>query len=85
MSHSANTFFHFPSFSSVLRYPQSVFGDTAASLSSISEISRKARKAGPLAKRVSDAISQSRASSLVKRFKNAAPAWLAQATPCAPA
>ena len=48
-------------------------------------ISRKARKAGPLAKRVSDTISQSRASSLVKRFENAAPAWLAQVPPCASA
>jgi hypothetical protein len=41
-------------------------------------ISRKARKAGLLAKRVSDAISQSHASSLVKGFENAAPAWLAK-------
>jgi hypothetical protein len=48
-------------------------------------ISRKARKAGPLAKRVSDAISQSRASLLVKRFEKAAPAWLAQVPPCASA
>jgi hypothetical protein len=48
-------------------------------------ISRKARKAGLLAKRVSDAISQSRASSLVKGFENAAPAWLDQALPCASA
>ena len=46
-------------------------------------ISRKARKAGPLAKRVSDVFSQSRASSLVKGFEKAAPAWLAQAPPCA--
>ena len=42
-------------------------------------ISHKARKAGPLAKQVSDAISQSRASPLVKGFEKAAPAWLAQA------
>jgi len=48
-------------------------------------ISRKTRKAGPLAKQVSDAISQSRASSLVKGFENAAPAWLDQALPCASA
>ena len=48
-------------------------------------ISRKARKAGLLAKRVSDVFSQSRASSLVKRFEDAAPAWLAQAPPCASA
>jgi hypothetical protein len=48
-------------------------------------ISRKTRKAGPLAKRVSDAISQSRASSLVKEFENASPAWLDQALPCASA
>ena len=46
-------------------------------------ISRNTRKAGPLAKRVSDTISQSRASSLVKGFENAAPAWLDQALPCA--
>jgi hypothetical protein len=48
-------------------------------------ISRKTRKAGPLAKRVSDTISQSRASSLVKGLENAAPAWLDQALPCASA
>ena len=46
-------------------------------------ISRKARKAGPLAKRVSDVFSKFRASSIVKGFENAAPAWLAQASPCA--
>jgi hypothetical protein len=45
-------------------------------------ISRKARKAGLLAKRVSDVFTQSRASSLVKRFEDAAPAWPAQALPC---
>ena len=40
-------------------------------------------KSRALAKRVSDTISQSRASSLVKGFENAAPAWLDQALPCA--
>jgi hypothetical protein len=44
--------------------------------------SRKARKAGPLAERESDAISQSRASSLVKGFENAAPAQVTWASPC---
>jgi len=48
-------------------------------------ISSKARKAGPLAERVGDVVSQSRASSLVKGFENAAPAWLDQALPCAAA
>jgi hypothetical protein len=37
-------------------------------------ISSKARKAGPLAERVGDVVSQSRASSLVKGFENATPA-----------
>jgi hypothetical protein len=46
-------------------------------------IAQSAKKAGPLAKRVSDVFSQSRASSIVKGFENAAPAWLAQAPPCA--
>jgi len=46
-------------------------------------ISRKTRKAGLLVKRVSDVFLQSRASSLVKGFENAAPAWLEQALPCA--
>jgi hypothetical protein len=46
-------------------------------------ISREAQKAGPLAKRVSDVFSQSRASSIVKGFEKAAPAWLAKAPPCA--
>jgi len=45
-------------------------------------IAQSAKKAGPLAKRVSDVFSQSRASSLVKGFENAAPAWPAQALPC---
>ena len=45
-------------------------------------ISRKARKAGLLAKREGDVFSESRASSLVKEFENAAPAWLDQARPC---
>jgi len=46
-------------------------------------ISCKARKAGPLAERESDVFAQSRASSLVKGFEKAAPAWLAQVPPCA--
>ena len=46
-------------------------------------ISRKARKAGPLAKRVGGVFSKSRASSIVKGFEKATPAWLAQAPPCA--
>ena len=46
-------------------------------------ISRKARKAGPLAKRVSDVFSKFRASSIVKGFEKAAPAWLAQVPACA--
>ncbi len=37
-------------------------------------ISSKARKAGPLAERVGDVVSQSRASWLVKGFENATPA-----------
>jgi hypothetical protein len=41
------------------------------------------RQAGPLAERESDVFSESRASSLVKGFENSAPAWLAQAPPCA--
>jgi hypothetical protein len=45
-------------------------------------ISRKARKAGPLAKRVGGVFSKSRASSIVKGFEKATPAWLAQAPPC---
>jgi hypothetical protein len=45
-------------------------------------ISRKAQKAGPLAEREGDVFSKSRASSLVKGFENAAPAWLDQARPC---
>jgi hypothetical protein len=48
-------------------------------------ISRKERQAGPLAKRVGGVFSQSRASSIVKGFEKAAPAWLAQAPPCASA
>jgi hypothetical protein len=46
-------------------------------------ISRKERKAEPLAKRVGGVFSKSRASSIVKGFEKAAPAWLAQAPPCA--
>jgi hypothetical protein len=36
-----------------------------------------------LRSKMSDGVSESRASSLVKGFENTAPAWLAQAQPCA--
>jgi hypothetical protein len=39
--------------------------------------------AGPIAERGSDVFSESRASSLVKGFENAAPAWLAKRSPAA--
>ena len=42
-------------------------------------------KSRALAKQEGDVFSQSRASSLVKGFEKAAPAWLAQAPPCASA
>jgi hypothetical protein len=45
-------------------------------------ISRKARKARTLAKRVGGVFSKSRASSIVKGFEKAMPAWLAEAPPC---
>jgi hypothetical protein len=40
-------------------------------------------KQGHLRSRMSDGVSQSRASLLVKGFETAAPAWLVQAQPCA--
>ena len=44
---------------------------------------REAKAQGHLSSIMSDGISESRASSLAKGFESTAPAWLAQAQPCA--
>jgi hypothetical protein len=44
---------------------------------------REAQAQGHLYSRMGDGVSESRASSLVKGFESTAPAWLAQAQPCA--
>ena len=60
-----------------------IYFKPAAISASPSDLGGSTAKAGPLAEREGDVISQSRASSLVKGFENSAPAWLAQAPPCA--
>ena len=43
---------------------------------------REAKAQGHLRSKMSDGVSESRASSLAKGFESTAPAWLAQAKPC---